>query len=173
MSSQNVICSCDACALLFQNVATGRFKLIPRDVYILENFQLTDAEWESLSLPINLVFFFYSSSRKKVAALYPSPGGATESLLSLENWLNLEKINPVLAVIEPDVEALLVNRIGDARDFYIAPIDVCFELVGLIRLHWRGFSGGDTVWEEINKFFRRLRAQGKTQIKPPREVSHA
>ena len=56
--------------------------------------------------------------------------------------------NPVLESLEPDVEALLVNRVGHAREasaaeYYIAPIDACYQLVGLIRVHWRGLSGGD------------------------------
>jgi hypothetical protein len=59
--------------------------------------------------------------------------------------------------MSPDVEALLVNRVGTKRDYYLVPIDVCFELVGLIRVHWRGLSGGDLVWDEIEKFFARLK----------------
>ncbi len=43
-------------------------------------------------------------------AYYPSPMGATESLLRLEAWKELEAANPVLATLEPDVEALLVDR---------------------------------------------------------------
>ena len=55
------------------------------------------------------------------------------------------------------MEALLVNRVAPVRDYYIALIDQCFELVGLIRAHWRGFSGGEEVWRKINGFFARLR----------------
>ena len=36
------------------------------------------------------------------------------------------------------------------------PIDECYKLVGLIRTHWRGLSGGDEVWDEIARFFDRL-----------------
>ena len=43
-------------------------------------------------------------------AYYPSPMGPTESLLELDAWAALEAANPVLATLEPDVEALLVNR---------------------------------------------------------------
>ena len=69
--------------------------------------------------------------------------------------------NLILASMEPDVEALLVNRVGTKREYYLAPIDVCFELVGLIRVHWRGFSGGEIVWEEIDKFFSRLQTKAQ------------
>jgi hypothetical protein len=40
------------------------------------------------------------------------------------------------------------------------PIDECYRLVGLIRLNWRGLSGGSEVWEEVDKFFEQL--EGKT-----------
>ena len=44
------------------------------------------------------------------AAFYPSPAGATESLLPLETWEELAAANPLLASLEPDVEALLVCK---------------------------------------------------------------
>jgi hypothetical protein len=59
--------------------------------------------------------------------------------------------------MRPDVETLLVNRVKETREYFVAPIDLCFELVGLIRIHWRGFSGGEEVWREIDRFFSRLK----------------
>ena len=152
-----IVCACDPCALRFQDVTGGRFKLIPKEVRFLSEFHLADAEWDSLALPINLAFFFFSTPQKKMKAMYPSPAGVTESLLPLPAWETLVANNNTLAQMSPDVEALLVNRVGTKRDYYLVPIDVCFELVGLIRVHWRGLSGGDLVWEEIEKFFARLR----------------
>ena len=169
VATRKIICACDPCALRFHNVIGGRWKLIPRDARALPGFQLSDMEWESLSLPINLAFFFLSSSTNKVTAFYPSPAGATESLLSLSSWAGLVARNPLLEQMEPDVEALLVNRVGPAREHFLAPIDTCFELVGLIRVHWRGFSGGEAVWREIEQFFGRLR----TLARPTGEVTCA
>ena len=156
VANRNMVCACDACALRFHAVAEGRFKLIPRDAHALPGFRIGDAEWENLALPINLAFFFFHSHSKKVTAFYPSPAGATESLLPLSAWQRLVEDNPALGRMEPDVEALLVNRVASARDYYIVPIDLCFELVGLIRTHWKGFSGGEAAWREINDFFTRL-----------------
>jgi hypothetical protein len=31
-------------------------------------------------------------------------------------------------------------------------------LIGLIRIHWRGLSGGDQVWAEVDRFFAKLDA---------------
>jgi hypothetical protein len=63
--------------------------------------------------------------------------------------------------MQSDVEAFLVNRVGTKREYYVVPIDVCFELVGLIRKHWRGLSGGDTVWRQVETFFARLSANAR------------
>lgn len=173
-ATHKIICACDPCALRFENVLEGRFKLIPRDVRSLPDFHLTDAQWDDLALPIDLAFLFYSTPAKRMMALYPSPAGATESLLSLSAWDSLVTDNPALSRMEPDVEALLVNRVGERRLYYLAPIDVCFELVGLMRTHWRGLSGGEEVWREIDNFFTRLEAQARPlPPRKPEEVPHA
>jgi hypothetical protein len=134
---------------------------------------MTDAEWEALALPINLAFFFHSTPAKKVVAMYPSPAGATESLLPFENWQNLVDANPCLEQMQPDVEALLVKRLHNTREYYLAPIDLCFELVGLIRLHWRGFSGGDRIWRELEHFFAKLKSPAEPPVEAPSEAAHA
>jgi hypothetical protein len=160
--ARKLVCSCDACALLFSGRADARFKRVPRQSKRLANFQMTDAQWDGLMIPINMAFFFHSSPEARVIAMYPSPAGATESLLSLEAWSEIERENPEIKNMEPDVEALLVNRIGHSRgftkpEFYLLPIDQCFKLVGLIRSQWRGFSGGTEVWQRIGEFFAELR----------------
>jgi hypothetical protein len=160
-SSRNLICACDPCAILFSN-QEGKYRRAPRRTRFLQDFRLTDSQWESLMIPINMAFFFHSAPAGKVVALYPSPAGATESLLTFESWEEVIRENPILKEMEPDVEALLVNRISSARgqavaEYYLAPIDECYKLVGLIRARWRGLSGGAEVWEEIGQFFTELK----------------
>jgi hypothetical protein len=158
VATRRIVCACDGCATTFVPVIGGRFKVIPRDARALPAFQISDADWENLALPISLAFFFHHSTKGKMTALYPSPAGATESLLSLSAWESIARENPILAGMQSDVEALLVNRANEAREYFIAPIDRCFELVGLIRMHWRGFGGGEEVWREIEGFFAALHA---------------
>lgn len=117
---------------------------------------MTDAQWDSLMIPIGMAFFFHNTPAGKTVTLYPSPAGATESLLDLESWGDIVADNPVLKEMEPDTEALLVNRVKGASEYYIVPIDECYKLVGLIRAYWHGLSGGQEVWEEIKKFFDEL-----------------
>ena len=173
VAKRQIICVCDPCALRFQKAAGGRFRLIPRDPLALPDFQITDAEWEGWSLPINLAFFFQRSLSGKTVAMYPSPAGAMESLLPLANWSALAEKNPALASMEADVEALLVNRVASAREYFIAPIDRCYELVGLIRAHWRGLSGGEEVWGQITRFFANIREAATGLESKPQEAQRA
>jgi hypothetical protein len=164
LAARKMVCACDACALLFDGGAGGKYKRVSRRVQALNSFHLSDAQWESLMIPINMAFFFNSSVEKRVVVLYPSPAGAVESLLSLEAWEEIVQDNPALGSMESDVEALLVNRVGKSRadvpaEYYIVPIDECYKLVGLIRAHWRGLSGGTEVWQEIGRFFTDLKSR--------------
>ena len=161
-ASRRLICACGACAILFEGQAGTKYKRVPRQVLFLRDFHLTDDQWDGLMVPIEMVFFFHSSPRGKIIALYPSPAGPTESLLSLETWADIVQSNPILREMEADVTALLVNRVGYGRnskpaEYYLVPIDECYKLVGLIRAHWHGLSGGTEVWREITAFFAALR----------------
>jgi len=159
---RQVLCACGACSMLFTSSGETKYKRVPRRVRYLPDFQLTDAQWESLLIPINMAFFFQSTPDSRIVALYPSPAGPIESQLSLDAWSELVRENPALQDLDADVEALLVNRIaqsrgGAAAEYFIAPIDECYKLVGLIRGSWRGFSGGTEVWQEIAAFFASLK----------------
>jgi hypothetical protein len=163
LNSRSIACACHPCALLFDNQGAGgkKYRLIPQRRLALQAFQMSDEQWDELLIPVGMAFLFTSSGAKPVMAFYPSPAGPTESLLSLEGWQALAASNPLLNELEPDVEALLINRVEDAREYYIAPIDACYQLVGLIRINWRGFSGGEAVWEAIHSFFAELRARAE------------
>ena len=158
-SSHQLLCACDACALLFDGPTAKRYRRVPRRVRALPGLRLDDEAWDALQLPINLAFFLHSTPAGRVVALYPSPAGATESLVAAESWGDLVAENPALRDLEPDVEGLLVNRIGETRAYYRVGIDHCYRLVGLIRSHWKGLSGGALVWGEIAGFFADLERQ--------------
>jgi hypothetical protein len=169
--SRKLICACQACAILFSGNQNLKFKRVPRDVRFLSDFHLTDAQWDSLMIPIEMAFLFYSTPHKKVMAYYPSPAGPTESLLSLGTWKDVVQENEILNELRPDVEALLVNRVGAARgvrpEYFVVPIDECYKLVGLIRLHWRGLSGGTEVWREVSSFFAALKIKSGAAMSEP------
>ena len=163
LAQRKLHCTCDACAILFSGPGV-KFKRVPRRVRSFPDFNLSAAEWNGLMVPINMVFFSKSSLENRVIALYPSPAGATESLLLLESWNDIVARNPILDEMESDVEGLLVNRLGYSRgysaaEYYLLPIDECYKLVGLIRMHWKGLSGGAEVWQKLGEFFTSLKAR--------------
>jgi hypothetical protein len=158
LATREMACACRACALLFDRaeVEAGRYRAIPERRLRLTDLELDDLLWEELRLPVDIAFLLRTSGDVRAQAFYPSPMGATESLLRLEAWDALEAANPVLGTLVPDVEALLVDRARDARRHWLVPIDECFALVGLIRTRWRGLTGGKEVWQELDRFFDAL-----------------
>jgi hypothetical protein len=163
-SKRRFVCACQACAILFSGQEGQRYKRVPARIRMLPDFRLTDAQWDSLLVPINMAFFFKVSPSGRVTAIYPSPAGATESLLPLETWDQIVEENPQLHSMEADVEALLVNRLGAVRGFpvnqyFLLPVDQCFKLVGLVRANWRGLSGGPELWQALEDYFAALTAR--------------
>jgi hypothetical protein len=159
LSNHQLLCACHNCSLLF-STQVGKYRLVPQRYLALLDFHMTDEQWDELMLPVNMVYIFRAAQR--VMAFYPSPAGAMESLLSLESWEMLVRENPVLTTLEADVEALLINRVRDAREHYIVPIDACYRLVGLIRVSWKGLSGGEAAWKAIAEFFADLRTKSQS-----------
>lgn len=158
LDSRQLLCACRACALLFDRDAAGgeHYRLIGDRRLRLDGFQLDDALWDQLRIPVEMAFFFGHSGVGRTMAFYPSPMGPTESLLELEAWSRLEAANPVLAGLAPDVEALLVNRTRGRRGHWIVPLDDCYRLVALIRTRWKGLGGGSEVWRAVDDFFADL-----------------
>lgn len=163
LSSRQLLCACRACSTLFDRRAAGggHYRLVPDRRLRLDEFELPDHVWEELRIPVDMAFFFHSSPAERVVAYYPGAMGATESHLSLSAWSEIEATNPVLASMEPDVEALLVNRTNEVRRQWLVPIEDCYRLVAVIRTRWRGFTGGKEVWREIDEFFQALDKQAR------------
>lgn len=159
LRQRRLLCACNACALLFEQegAGAGTYRTVPDRYLVLRDFVMTDGEWDELMIPVNMAFLVRSSGT--VSAYYPGPAGATESLLSLRQWETLTRNNVPLQGMDDDVEALLIQRVRGARAYYIVPIDACYQLVGLIRSTWRGFSGGETAWQAIETFFASIQAR--------------
>ena len=151
-----LLCVCGSCAVLLGQSSEMRYRRVPERARRLSDFRMSDDQWDALGIPVDLAFFYRSTRLSRTVALYPSPLGATECLLPLESWDGIVAANPAVQALEPDVEALLVNRVRHRRDFFSVPIDACYRLVGLVRKGWAGFSGGD-VWETVDRFFEDLR----------------
>lgn len=157
LAERRILCACATCWA--QRAGDPELRPSGNRVAFLDGFNLPDELWARLEVPIGLAFFMHSSSVGAVVAMYPSPAGATESELDLAAWQDLVDVNPVLESLEPDAEALVVDRISDPPQYAILPIDECYALVGAIKLNWDGISGGDAIERQVPGFFERLRAR--------------
>lgn len=165
--TRRLLCTCRPCALLFTHTGAGRgnFRMVPDRYLIDPDFSMDRGRWEDLQVPVAVAFFFMNSVLGRVVAHYPSPAGATESLLDLSAWDAIVEENPLAAALEPDVEALIVRRAGPGAstedECFLVPIDACYELVGRVRMHWTGFDGGAEARADLDAFFANARARAQ------------
>lgn len=154
-----LMCACRPCHLVFapQGAGGGRFRVVGEDVRRVSGLRLDEATWDALRVPVDLTFFFRQSAAGDEApgllAFYPGPAGATESELDMTAWQTIVAANPVLDQVAPDVEAVLLRKYDGSYSAHLVPIDVCYELVGLVRSWWKGLGGGPVVWEKMAEFF--------------------
>jgi hypothetical protein len=164
VEARSLLCTCRGCWLLFtaDGAGGGHFRGVPDRFLAFTNFALSPAQWDALQIPVSVAFFFRNSTLDRVCAFYPSPAGATESLLDLAAWEEVVAANPDLTALAPDVEAFLVRvdaRSENAPECYLVPIDACYELVGQLRRTWRGFDGGSDAHAAMKRFFADVRTR--------------
>lgn len=174
LENQRLLCACRPCHLLFTGTGAGggRFRALPQAIRRVAGISISDAQWDDLQIPVDLVFVFRQGTSEQHSACYPGPGGATESLLDLSSWDAVLEANPVLRSAEADVEAVLLRRSDAGSEGYLVPIDVCYALVGLVRRDWVGLSGGREVWAGIEAFFDDLRARSATVSRIGQATDH-
>jgi hypothetical protein len=136
---------------------------------------LSDLDWNDLQIPVAMAFFFYNSAIGRVVAGYPSPAGPTECELDLQAWDRIAADHPLLAEMAPDVEAILVNRTDLGNEVFLIPIDMCYSLVGELRMYWTGFDGGAEVRTAMATFMTGLRHRAVALERPTadHELGHS
>ncbi|MGH9413873.1 MAG: DUF5947 family protein [Terriglobales bacterium] len=147
-----VQCACIACALLFDREGQP-LRRLPRDARFLAGFDLEPLEWAALAIPVKLAFL------TGLEAHYPSPGGLVTAAIEREVWDDIGSRHTELQSIRPGLEALLVNYLEQPHQLFIAPLDQCYRLAGLVRSAWTGFSGGPDVGRIIRAFCLELRGE--------------
>ncbi len=163
LEHSSLVCACRACYLLFTHggAARGRYLAVP-DRYLADPSRpLSGPDLDALEIPVGLAFFLNDSRQGHVTGFYPSPAGATECRLDLQAWERLAADYPLLAVPAPDVEAVLISRSESAVEYFVVPIDVCYELAGRLRLYWRGFDGGEQARTSIAAFLSGVRGRAR------------
>ncbi|WP_405530244.1 DUF5947 family protein [Streptomyces canus] len=165
-----LVCACAPCALLMEQpgAAAGRFRTVP-DRYLTDpGHRLDESAWEALQIPVGVAFLFRNAALDRLVALYPSPAGATESELEPATWTDVLGGSRLAELLEPDVEALLLRRTDGRFECHLVPIDICYELVGRMRLLWQGFDGGAEARAALDAFF----ADVARRVRPLGEVGH-
>ena len=155
LEERSIVCVCESCWAL----RSGDPEFVPTGsrVVWLEPLDLPDDLWARFQIPIGLAFFLRTGGG--VVAFYPSPAGATESELDLGVWGELCARNPLLVDLEPEAEALIIDRTADRPRAAMAPTDEAYRLVGLVKANWQGISGGSEVEHAIDSFFEELKAR--------------
>jgi len=171
LDQRSIVCACRACYLLFthQGAAGGRYLAVPERIMHDPARPLTGADWNELQIPVTTAFFFFNSALGRVVAGYPSPGGVTECELDLAAWDRLAAAYPLLGELAPDTEAIFVHGASPGGrpsqtppdkgewEIFLIPIDMCYSLVGELRLYWQGFDGGAEAHAALDAFLGDLR----------------
>lgn len=160
-------CACHPCSVLFRSpeAGGGRYRTVPDRVLVDENLRISVEKWEAFSIPVRLAFLFKNKDLSRWVGVYPSPAGPTEVVLDEGPQVLGE--SPLFETVEDDVEALLFyGRRGAKKiECILAPIDRCYELVGLVRQTFRGFDGGDAR-ETIEAFVAGLKERALRARRP-------
>lgn len=158
LAEHRLLCVCRPCYLLFapEGAGGGRYRGVGESVRRVIDLRIDAAQWDALRVPVDLVFFFRQTGTDHLLAFYPGPTGATESELDLAAWDGIIAANPVVDTVAADVEAVLLRRHDEGFSCHLVPVDLCYELVGIVRSTWRGLGGGPEVWRDIDAFFTRL-----------------
>jgi hypothetical protein len=175
LEGSSLLCACRPCYLLFTTPtggvrgdlpqgkrSGGRYLAVP-DRYLADPSRtMSPAEWDQLQVPVGLAFFLRSSRADgELAGFYPSPAGATECRLDLRRWEQLVADYPLLGAPEADVEAALISRSDAGVEYFVVPIDACYELAGRMRLYWHGFDGGTEARQSIADFLELVRSRAR------------
>ena len=126
------------------------------------NFEMTDGQWESLMIPINWPSSFAPASRTERSRSIPARRARLNRCCRSTHGQRSSRAIRVCIHSSPTSRLCSSIAYGHAHgltraEYYIAPIDECYKLVGLIRTNWKGLSGGTEVWDEVGRFFAELR----------------
>ena len=154
-----LMCACRPCYLVFapDGAGGGRFRAVGEDVRRVGELLLDDVTWDALRVPVDLVFFFRQSAPgRRHPACWPSTrarGARPSPSSTCRPGTGIVAANPVLDEIAPDVEGALLRRHEGSFSAHLVPIDVCYELVGVVRSWWKGLGGGPEVWQRMAAYF--------------------
>jgi hypothetical protein len=152
---RGISCACAGCATV---MASGPWRRITSSARPLSDFSMDDLDWAAIGVPVRLCFLHRRSAgdTSVAMALFPGALGLVESSIDPGAFADLAARNPVLSILAPDVEGVLLHHVAGTRRQLRTSIDVCFTLASVVRAHFRGVTGGERVWQEVNAFLDAL-----------------
>ena len=114
VEQRRLMCTCRPCYLLFTHpgAAGGQVPLGIRALSAHRSWRSALA-MDGLQIPVGMVFYLRNSQIGRCRRFIPVPPGRRNRGLPVETWDEMVQANPVLATLEPDVEALLISRPRD------------------------------------------------------------
>lgn len=139
---QTLVCACGPCRMLFERAAEGaRWRTVPDRVLVDPATPLE--VWDGLGIPVGLAFVVRTDG--ELVVRYPGPAGVVDGDPASGPALAAAAATPLLRLLEPDVEAVIVHRTAGRTRAVLAPVTVGYRLAGELRRAWTGFHGGEAV----------------------------
>ena len=159
LESRSLMCTCRPCYLLFTDEqAELRYRAVPDRYLSFPGFVLGQARLGRAADPGRAGVPVPQHGAGPGRRVLPEPGRRHRVRAAAGGVGPHRGGQPRrCALLLPDVEALLVrgDRPRADADFscHLVPIDACYELVGRMRMTWRGFDGGQEARAAIDEFF--------------------
>ena len=135
-----------------------RYRAVPDRYLSFPGFTLGPGQWDELEIPVGLAFLFRNSVLGRTVAFYPGPGrGHRVRAVRCRPGTRWWRPTRSWRLLRADVEALLLRAPERGRAGFtcnLVPIDACYELVGRLRLLWRGFDGGSEAHDAHGRVLR-------------------
>ena len=149
-AERRLLCACTPCGVLFGDPARAAgLSQGARPLPVDPGFVRPTRSGTSC-IPVGMAFFLVNSAQDQSSPATRARRARPRASCRSRRGRTGSGPAALAASCEPDVEALLVRR---GHPCLLVPIDACYRLVGLVRLHWRGFDGGSEAWAAIDAFF--------------------
>ena len=100
-AKHRLLCVCKGCTTLLGNRDDNRYRAVPEYARRLEDFRMTDAEWDAFAIPIGLAFFVASTQDRRIVAFYPGPAGSTNRCWTCRHGRNSSPATPSSLHLSP------------------------------------------------------------------------
>jgi hypothetical protein len=171
-ASQRLTCACGPCAVLATAEKNPRYLRVANEFRRLEDCDFNDPEWEALMAPTGLTILV-RDAQDRIFVIDPTPADdagagpgelplppcAAEHPVPAGLWRSLIAAHPSLRALQPEVDALLIHRLGPEPECFLVPRDEANRLTALLQQNWRGLSGGFDLWRAVARFFDDVRGR--------------